>query len=389
MLAAAAAVLLLVVALAATRCAPSAPPSEESDPAALPATAGPVASVSFVAVGDNLLDTTLSAYADACAGAVGDGAYDFTPLYSGVKPLVEGADLAYVSQETHLGGDDLGVHGYPSFNTPDALADAITATGFDLVALASNHCYDFGNYGALEHARTVWNEQPLAVAGIATSEAEAAEIPVVEREGITFAFLDYTYGLNGFDPEDVAPYAVNFISEERLRADVPRARELADVVVVAMHWGTEKVTSPDEDQLAWAQLLADLGADIVLGSHPHVIQPVEWVKGDAGTTLVAYGLGDFKSNHTTPHLESELAGMLACDFVRQTEGAEVTIENVRWIPLVNHTEEGAYNVYPLRDYTDELAKRHVFLGTQPDAKAQLRQMSEEIVNARGADIPLE
>lgn len=347
----------------------------------------PTASVSFVAVGDNLIDETLSDYALACGT---DGHYDFAPLYAPIRPLVEQADLSYICQETHLGGADLGIHGWPSFNSPDDLAGTLVDTGFDLVALASNHCYDFGNFGANEHSREVWNAQPVAVAGVAASEEEAAAIPVVEREGITFAFLSYTYGLNGFTPEDLPSYAVNFISEERLRADLPRARELADVVIVAMHWGTEKVDEPDEDQLAYAQLLADLGADIVLGSHPHVIQPVEWVEGaDGHRTLVAYGLGDVKSNHDTPHLESELAGMLACDFVRETPEAAVTIENVRWIPLVNHIEEGAHAVYPLSDYAEELVARHVFLSQEENPLEWMRQHTEEVVNSRGANLPIE
>ncbi len=385
----AAVLLLIFIAFAVSSCF-SASHEAPLEHEALADTQGPIASVSFVAVGDNLADETLCAYADASAGEVGDGAYDFTPIYAAIKPLVQEADLAYVSQETHLGGDEIGVRGWPSYNTPDSMADALVDTGFDLVALASNHCYDFGNFGALEHSRGVWNKQPVAVAGVATSQEEADNIPIVEREGITFAFLDYTYGLNGFEPEELAPYAVNFISEERLRADVPRARELADIVVVAMHWGTEYLTEADENQQHYAQLLADLGADIVLGSHPHVIGPVEWVEGESGhKTLVAYALGDLKSNHSEPVLETEMTGMLACDFVRQAEGNAVSVENARWIPLVNHIEDGAHAVYPLHDYTDELASRHTFLSTLENPIGQLREASERIVNSRGANLPLE
>lgn len=341
--------------------------------------------VSFVAVGDNLLDDEICDYALSCGN--GDS-YDFTPIYAPIKQLVESADLSYISQETHLGGEELGVHGYPSFNTPDNLAPTLTDTGFDLVALASNHCYDYGYYGALSHAREVWNEQPVAAVGIATSSEEARNIPVVERDGITFAFLDYTYGVNGYEQSDFPSYAINFLDEDRLESDIQRAHQLADVVIVGVHWGTEKVFEPDEEQLEWAQIMADAGADIVLGSHPHVIQPVEWVEGENGnSTLVVYGLGDFKSNHATPNLSSELSGMLSCDFVRQDNG-DVTIENVKWIPLVNHIEEGAHAVYPLSDYTEELASRHALLSTIEDPIAKLRALTEETVNARGANLPI-
>lgn len=354
--------------------------------------------VSFVAVGDNLPDKTLAVYADGLAGEVGDGAYDYRPVYAPVRSYIEGADLAFISEEVHLGGDDLGPQGYPSFNAPDDLADALVETGFDLVASASNHCYDWGNYGALEHSRELWNTKPVAFAGTATSPEEDDAIPVVEREGITFAFLDYTYGLNGFERDEVPAYAVSFLDEDRIRAQVSQARDLADVVIAAVHWGTEKKMEPDEQQLAYAQVFADAGVDIVLGSHPHVIGPVEWVEGaDGHKTLVAYALGDFKSTHSTPHLESELSGMLACDFVRKpapdsaasAAGGSVSIENVRWIPLVNHIENGAHAVYALKDYSDDAAARHVFLNTQDNPLQWMRETTERVVNSRGAGIPIQ
>ena len=390
----------------------------------------PGPTVSFVAVGDNLPEKTLGAYADGLAGEAGDGTYDYRPIYAPVRSYIEGADLAFVSQEVHLGGDDLGVQGYPSFNAPDDLADALVDTGFDLIVSASNHCYDWGNFGAVEHSRELWNTKPVAFTGTATSPEEADAIPVVEREGITFALLDYTYGLNGFEPDDIPSYAVSFLDEDRIRSQVAQAHELADVVIVAAHWGTEKQMEPDEQQLTYAQLFADLGVDIVLGSHPHVIGPVEWVEGaDGHKTLVAYALGDFKSTHDTPHLESELAGMLACDFVREpaagteaAEGAEsdgegagaqadgdaagagaagdgagddgaaeqgpVTIQNVRWIPLVNHIEDGAHAVYALENYNDELVARHTFLNTQDKPLQWMRDTTEQVVHSRGADIPI-
>lgn len=345
--------------------------------------------VSFVAVGDNLPDGVLGEYADAKAGDVGDGAYDYSSLYAPIKPYIESADLAYMKQETHLGGDEIGPRGWPSFNTTDAMANAVVDTGFDLVASASNHSYDWGTYGAVEHSRSVWNTQPVAFTGTATSPEEAAKIPVIERNGITFSLLDYTYGVNGFSQADLPSYAVNFIDEDRIRTDVSRAKEMSDVVMVAMHWGTENQTDPDEDQQRYAQLLADLEVDVVLGSHPHVIGPLAWVEGSTGhRTLVAYSLGNFLSNHEAPAPLNELEGMLSCDFVRNSDG-NVTIENATWTPLVNHCEEGAYGVYALHDYTFELAARHAFLDELDDPLAWLRDTSNNVVHATGSDFPIE
>lgn len=340
--------------------------------------------VSFTAVGDNLPNEVLGAYADALAGDVGDGAYDYAPIYQHVKPYIEASDLAYINQETHLGGDDIGPRGWPSFNTTDAMADAVVATGFDLVASASNHAYDWGTYGAVDHSRMVWNSQPVVFTGTASNAEEAADIPVIERNDITFSLLNYTYGVNGFERSDLEPYAVNFIDEERIRADVARAKEQSDVVLVAMHWGTENQYEPDESQLYYAQLLADLEVDVVLGSHPHVIGPMEWVKGASGhKTLVAYSLGNFLSNHAAPLPPNELEGMLTCDFVKK-DGA-VGIENIIWTPLVNHSESGAHAVYAVKDYTPELAARHTTLSGLEDPIAWLKETSAQVVSSFPVD----
>ncbi len=354
--------------------------SDETQSTELAATSG---HVSFVAVGDNLPDIVLADYADACAGETGDGLYDYSPLYAPLKTHIEAADLAYVKEETHLGGDEIGPRGWPSFNTTDSMADALVDTGFDLVGSATNHSYDWGTFGALEHSREVWNAQPVTFTGTASSQEEADELALRECNGITFALLDYTYGVNGFDQSDLPAYAVNFIDEQRIRDDVARAKEEADVVLVAMHWGTENQTEPDEDQLAYADLLTELEVDVVLGSHPHVIGPLEWKQGSSGHwTLVAYSLGNSISHHDTPNPINELEGMLRCDFVRNETG-KVEIENVEWTPLVNHTQDGAYAVYPLDGYTNELAVAHENLKELEDPLTWMHDTSNEIVNSLG------
>ncbi len=352
-----------------------------------PAPAGP-ARVSFVAVGDNLPEIEIAAYADAQAGEVGDGDYDYSPIYAPIRDYVQAADLAYVKEETHLGGDDIGPRGYPSFNTTDQMADALVDAGFDLVGSASNHAYDWGAFGANDHSREVWNAQPVAFAGTASSAEEAEKIATVERNGITFALLDYTYGVNGYDQEDLPDYAVSFMDKDRIEADVKRAQEMADVVLVAMHWGTENLMEADKTQRDYAQFLTDLGVDVVLGSHPHVIGPMTWLTGEGGNrTLVAYSLGNFTSNHEYTHIYNELEGMLSCDFVK--EDGEVRIENVVWTPLVMHTDGTSFAVYALKDYTPELAAAHTTLAAEKDPIAWLRQTSKDVVNSLGDDFPID
>lgn len=381
----AAAALVVVVGAVLALHALLAPQPTES--AADPEPAGP-ATVHFLAVGDNLPEISIADFADAQAGEVGDGDYDYTPVYAPIRDYIQAADLAYVNEETHLGGDDIGPKGYPSFNTTDQMADAIVDTGFDLVASATNHSYDWGAFGANEHSRSVWNAQPVVFTGTATSEAEASQIATIERNGITFALLDYTYGLNGYERDDVPDYAVNFIDKDLIADDVARAQEIADVVLVAMHWGTENLMEADDYQLEYAQYLADLGVDVVLGSHPHVIGPLTWLEGEQGNrTLVAYSLGNFVVNHDSPSAKNDLEGMLSCDFVK--DGDEVSIENVTWTPLVMHTDGTSFSVYALKDYTPELAAVHPLFSSMDDPIGWLCETSEQVVNSLGDDFPID
>lgn len=348
------------------------------------------ASVSFVAVGDNLPDNYIGYYADSLAGEPGDGRYDYGPMLAPVAPYIQKADLAYIDQETHVGGSELGVQGYPSFNTTDEMADAVVNAGFDLVASATNHSYDWGYFGALEHSLSVWETKPVAFTGTATSEEQHRRIATAEREGITFALLNYTYGVNGYAQDELPPYAVNFIDDARIAVDVGRAHEVADVVLVSMHWGTELLEEADEEQRRLAQLLADLDVDVVIGSHPHVIGPMEWVansNGEGHETLVAYSLGNFLADHEAPLASNLLEGMLTCDFVQQEEGGDIRVANVRWEPLVCHSNNNrtGFAVYAVKDYTRELAAECRCLSEMDDPLGWLNQHTREVVGEKWFD----
>ena len=335
--------------------------------------------VSFVAVGDNLPETEIGYYADSLAGESGDGDYNYEPIYDNVKSYIEDADLAYVDEEVHCGSDEIGPRGWPSFNVTDQMADALVNVGFDMVASATNHAYDWGS-AAVQHSRSVWNSKSVAFTGTATSQEECDTIVTVERNGLTFSLLNYTYGVNSYTQDELnEPYEVNFIDESRIRSDVARAHEISDVVIVAMHWGTENSMEVDETQAYYAQLLADLDVDLIVGSHPHTIGPVEWLTGESGhKTLCAYSLGNFISNHDVPGPENELEGMLSCDFVRSADGT-ITIENAVWTPLVNHDEAGAFSVYPLKDYTYALAQKNKGLSSLEDPITWLKNATYQTV----------
>jgi len=339
---------------------------------------------SFVAVGDNIPNDVISKYADACAGETGDKVYDYNPIFSEIKSYITKSDLAYINFETHAGGDDIGPKGYPSFNTTSTMVDAVYDTGFNLIASATNHSYDWGAYGALEHSANLWKKKPVLFTGTAISQEDADEIKTFEAGGITVSLLNYTYGLNGYAEDDVPGYAVNYLHEDRLKNDISQAKLVSDFVLVALHWGTEYRFEPDDYQLSYAQIAADAGADIVLGSHPHVIGPLKWVEGIEGNkTLVAYSLGNFLSHSDNPASETQLQGMLQCNLVKDKEGKR--IENISWTPLVNHAEEGNYRVFALKDYSPELAARHEAFGDLEDPIAWLKAKSLETI---GTEFPL-
>ena len=347
--------------------------------------------VSFVAVGDNLPDEFIGAYADSLAGDEDDGTYDYAPIFAAVKPYIQAADIAYIDQETHLGGNDIGPSGYPAFNTTDEMATAVVDAGFDFVASATNHSYDWGYFGALNHSLSVWENMPVAFTGTAVTEEQYNRIVTIERDGITFALLNYTYGVNGYKKEDLPAYAVNFISKNRITSDVARAREEgADVVLVAMHWGTENLTEADEKQQKWAHVLADLDIDLVIGSHPHVIGPLEWVENSNGSghrTLVAYSLGNFLADHEEPYTENVLEGMLSCNFVRDGESGEIRIENIKWTPLICHSnkDRDVFAVYAVDDYPEDLAKKNRVFTKAKDPIGWIWDTTKSIVGPQWFD----
>ena len=339
--------------------------------------------VTFSAVGDNLANDNILALADAWSGVSGDGSYDFSPLYAEVAPVVQNDyDVSFISQETVLGGTEtFGYMGYPSYNTPDSMADAVALAGWRVVNLGTNHTYDIWTDG-IEHALGVWGAHAgLLTCGSYESEDDRQVVRMFECNGVRVAVLSYCYGQNGYELSDLPNnyYAVA-IDEMTICADVARAREVADAVLVYMHWGTEYDHNPSDEQRYYAQVCADAGVDVVIGSHAHVIQPVEWIKrAGGGRMLCAFGLGDFVSGyHDNP--KTVLSGMLSFDFARMAEDAGaaggegeasqtagsiglggIAVENVVWHPLVEHMEAGGDLVRFVRTYTDEEAARNELL----------------------------
>lgn len=328
---------------------PAAEPEPEPEPAPEPEPEVEEARVTLVAVGDNLLHNTISWDAELAAGG-----YDFTPVYQAVKPWVEKADLAFLNEEVPLNGT---VGRYPNLDAPQQAADAAVDCGFDVVNQATNHALDKGMDG-LMNTLDAWSQRGMPVIGAFRTPEEAAKPCLIERGGLVFGFLGYTYGTNGIPIPEGKEYAISLIDQQKIRADLENLRPQSDYLVVSMHWGTEYRADATEEQRQLAQQLADWGADLIIGHHPHVLEPAQWLeRAGGGQTFCIYSLGNFVSSQNTR--ETMVGGMLGLTVVQQKDGS-IHTENPGVLPVVTYFERKNrhYRVYPLQDYTQEMGQKH-------------------------------
>ena len=268
-----------------------------------------------------------------------DGSYDYTEVFRHTKDEIEAADLAIVNEEVIIGGEELRVSGYPSFNAPYEIADELAETGFDVICHATNHALDRGKKGIV-NCLSYWkdNYPQIMPVGIYESAQESDELCIYEKDGYKIAVLNYTYGTNGIQlPKDM-PYAVNLIKEDKVIRDLAKAEKEADY------------------QKEWAKIFADGGADVIIGTHPHVIEPLEIVTADDGRKVpVYYSLGNFV-NWTSGQgrgVANRMVGAMAVITLNMDEAGDVYVKDYGVKPLVCHVEsatDGA-TVYFLDDYT--------------------------------------
>lgn len=312
--------------------------------------------VTLMAVGDNLIHNTLIA-----AGEQEDGSLDYTSLYANIKPEIEKFDIAVIDQETILGGSSFDYTGYPMFNSPWEIGEAAIDAGFDIFNCATNHTMDMGWQGIEKEIEFFSNHKEVVQLGVNADENSYDQITYYEKNGITFAMLNYTYGTNGIPLPEDKPWCVNLLEKEKVTKDITEARKHADVVIVFPHWGTENSHDISDYQEEYTKLFSDLGVDIVIGCHPHVIEPVKWVenKETGKKMLVYYSVGNFISHQI--ELDQLLGGM--AQITIEKHGEEIEISSAKFVPIVCHYNRGEngkfkFNVYKLADYTNELAESH-------------------------------
>lgn len=326
----------------------------------------------IIMVGDILLHTPVE---ESCLQP--DGSYDYDSLFSHTKEEIVAADLALVNQEVIIGGADLGITGYPSFNADFSLCDSLAGAGFDIICHATNHVMDKGRKGLINCAK-YWRENypQITVLGIHdtadTSTSCGAEPVILDLPDMKIAVLNYTYGTNGIQLPDDMPYAVDLLNEEQVAADIQSAEELADFTIVCPHWGTEYRLTSDASQEKWTRIFAENGADLVLGTHPHVIEPIEWVTDEESEheMLVYYSLGNFVNwtSGTGEGVANRMVGGMAEVTLTKNEDGEVEIADYGVKPMISHVTSGPEGVttYFLENYSEELAEENEIVSQDPD-----------------------
>ncbi len=328
--------------------------------------------VTLMALGDNLMHMGI-----VQTGRMEDGTYDFSFLFRDIAPYLDQADIKMINQETILGGNELGFSGFPYFNSPTEVGDAIVEAGFNVVLHATNHAADQGIKG-LYHCVDYWKQHPEVLMTGILGEGDTESIPLLEVGGLTFAILNYTYGpnmevlpktlwghLNMLCAYNEKSGAIDFTTlNPQVITDIAEVRKLADIVVVCPHWGTEYQDVPSSYQRRFAEQMVQAGADLIIGTHPHVPQPVEWVEAENGRkALCYYSLGNYVS--TQKQALCMLEGMAWVTFHVTEEGVSIAEEKSGVLPLVCQYRSGPVRldqVYLLEEYTQDLAASHGIRG---------------------------
>ncbi len=341
-------------------------------------------SAKLVAVGDKLMHRSCTLSAKNA-----DGTYDFTKHFANMADIFKAADLAVISQDTVLGGIELGATSTETgiFNTAVELADGMADAGINVVLAANNHIMDEGSAGLNTMMSYFSTKYPnITLLGVNNSR-EAKDEPVyVETNNIKIAMINYSYGSNQTADLDASPYLLNQYDEDWLSDILKQAREEADFIIAFPFWGEQNSMDYTQEQERQAQFLADNGVDLIIGSYPHVVEPVKWITAENGDrTLVYYSLGNFQSIQNT--VENMLGGQANVTISKEEDGTHISDYSLDFV--VTHYEQREsseyYDIvttYPLADYTNDLAARHGMSvsGNEEFNLASLQGLSSQILS---------
>ena len=301
--------------------------------------------LTLVATGDALIHSSI--YFDALK----DGIYDFTPQLEYIKPIVSKYDLAFYNQESILGGKELGYSTYPRFNTPNEFGDAMRDAGFNLVSLANNHSFDKGEKGVL-NSLDYWSKSEVLYSGMNSSKEMQSEIPIKTKNNISYALLSYTALNNGLATPSGKEYLVNYYSDEKVKEDIDNIRDKVDLLMVSIHWGVEYSHVPSTQQKRIAQYLAESGVDIILGHHPHVLQPIEKIKD----TVVIYSMGNFIASQID--VEKQTGVLVSMTITKEKGNISISHPEAQLTFTYNTSNWRKFKVIPYNQLEEKDLKNH-------------------------------
>lgn len=305
--------------------------------------------MSIIMAGDALIHGAV--YYDAY---IGNNKYDFSKMFTDIEPIIKDYDLRYYNQESVIGGKKLGISHYPRLNSPDEIGENLVAIGFNLISLANNHTLDKNEAGVL-YSVSFWNKQKEVItAGSYNSWDSRNEVRVYKQNDISYAFLSYTLKTNGLKAPAGKEYLVNVYDAETVKKDIELVKEAgAEVVIVAIHWGDEYTHTPNKEQKEIATYLSSLGVNLIIGSHPHVIQPIDYI----GDTLVIYSLGNFISAQRVLGIEKVIELLVGVEIVVDKD-SNVRFENLDYQLLYTYysTNNKNFKVIPFSNLNNKLLK---------------------------------
>lgn len=312
--------------------------------------------LSLIAVGDALIHRGI--YYDAATNQTDNSGYtkyDFTNMFSYIRDIIKPYDLKFYNQETVIGGKNLGLSNYPLFNSPDEIGLDLINVGFNLVNLATNHSLDKSKEGATYSANFWQSKNEVYAVGSYRSFDERNKIRIEEKNGIKYSLLGYTMHTNGLKVPSGYEYLVNIYNPEQVKKDIEALRDKVDVLIVSMHWGTEYTNTPTNEQRQIAEYLSNLGVDIIIGHHPHVVESIEYVNN----TLVIYSLGNFISAQDGINKRTGLIASLTVNKHVVEDKTTINITDVKgdliWTHQVGYKN---FKVIPYAYLTDNELKNH-------------------------------
>lgn len=354
-------------------------PREKPSPEPIPVEAPmqPVTeTINLLAAGDCLMHNT-----QIWSGEREDGTYNFDFFFREVAPLIQSADYASTCFEAPMAGPATGYSNYPRFNSPDAAANAFKNAGFDLIVTANNHAFDRDYPGAMRTLE-VLHKAGLDTIGTYASQSDSRSLLIKNIRGVKVGYLAYSYGTNGIPVPEEKSYCFSFLEQDQVLSDIGRLRPQVDVLVLILHWGVEYETQPEAWQVEMAHRFLSAGADVILGSHPHVIQTMELVPGGESNKFVVYSMGNFIGHQKG--IERNSGILLNLKFIKYFDTGVTKLVKADYIPTYSHMYYDDKGQRKFRVVPVETSIEKIMDGSEPYlSEADLPVLKEVLAAARG------